>query len=252
VSHKSSLLTVIAIIIFSSLLPAFSPTGAHREASQQHSESQSAALIPKNEQTVAEAAIEQFIIRGRPLVQTASHVWAYHAGTPILVSQETWENATTSGINIPREQEEAFKDYVERNQTAGRWGRPPSLTVPSEFAPPCLTCLAEYWNQLLSSHPGATGVLTVSRPGFSADGQTAWIQIHINTGSGTSPRMTWWVHLHQAATGWSVLEAKTLTADDRHFAQLPRIIPRQGGLLWELGAAGSYEERISNRRLVER
>lgn len=240
----------MAIIILSSLLPAFSPTGTHRGTSQQHSESKSAALIPENEQTVAAEAIEHFVIRGRPLVQTASHVWAYRAGTPILVWQETWENATTSGVNIPRGQEEAFRDYVERNQTAGRWDRPPSVTLPSEFAPPCLTCLAEYWNQLHCAYPGFTGVLTISRPGFSADGQTAWIQIHINTGSGTSPRMTWWVHLHQAATGWSVLEAKTLTSDDRYFSHLPKSIPVDGGLLWKLGARGSYEERLACKRLV--
>lgn len=249
-SHKSSLLSLTAIVVLSALLTAFSPTADHRVAAREHSETPAAASIPENELTVAEAAIEQFIIRGRPLVQTASHVWEYRAGTPILVSEETWGQATTSGIKLPLGQEEAFRDYVDRNRETGTWDRAPSLTVPSEFAPPCLTSLAEYWNLLLRAHPGATGVLTISRPGFSANGQTAWIQIHVNTGPGTAPRLTWWVHLRKNTSGWSLVEAHTLTDLDRYFSHLPKTIPRDGAPLWKLWPEGSYEERLARKRLA--
>jgi hypothetical protein len=106
--------------MLSALLTAFSPTADHPRASQGPSETPVATQIPDNERIVAEAAIEQFIIRGRPLVQTVSHVWYYRAGTPILVDQKTWRNATTSGIRISRGQEEAFRDYFDRNQQPGR------------------------------------------------------------------------------------------------------------------------------------
>lgn len=237
-SAKSSILSLIAIVVLTALFT--SSQGASRSAS-----------IPDRERKVVEAAIEQFIIRGRPLVQTASHVRVYQPGTPILVSEQTWSAATTSEIKIPPGQEEAFRDYRERNRETGSWDRPPSLTVTSEFAPPLFTSMADYWNQLSRAYPAATGVLTPSRPGFSADGQSAWVKIHINTGSGTSPRMDWWVHLRKAETGWSMLETLTLTDDDHHFARLPSTISQRDGLLWKYGAEGSYEERVAGRRLVE-
>jgi len=222
----SGLFTLTAVIVLSALLVRMEPAPEIESPGQEQ-----AIRIPEDERKVAEAAIEQFILHGRPLVKTASYIWPYYAGSPILVSRETWSETAAS---FPQGQEEAFRAYADRNRQTGYWDRPPNLTVPCEFAPPVVSSLSGYWNQLMQVHPGASGVLTLSRPGFSADGRSAWIPIHINTGPGTAARLTWWTRLKRVGSSWSLVEARTLTDYDRYFAQLPKNIPPKGGHLAKL------------------
>ncbi len=126
-TQKSSLLSLTAVIVLSALLTAFSPT-SHTPAA--------VAAIPQNERAVAEAAIDQFIVHGRPYVQAADYVWEYPAGAPVLVSEPTWGEDTTAGIKIAPGQAAAFTDYVDRNRRPRIWECAPVLTVSSEVAPP--------------------------------------------------------------------------------------------------------------------
>lgn len=186
-------------------------------------------VIPEVEQRVASDAVDQFIVRGRPRVMTGWQVFDYSAGRPVLVERESC--ASPSSSVIPRGQEDAFGDFQRRNRRPAVWDRPPEPGIPCAFAPPVGSSLCDYWNGLSRDQPGGTGVLTVTRPGFSADGRTAWIRVHINTGPGTSPRLDWWVHLRRGASGWSMQEARTLTELDRWLARLPEKLSRRGASL---------------------
>lgn len=226
VTSKLGPLSVVATVLSCSLWATFTAAPASVAAPSEHSIPQ----VPDTEWRLAGDAVEQFIVEGRPRVLSSSRVFDYPPGSPILVCQESSGNASLP-TSIPAGQEDAFRDYRRRNATSAEWSRPFKTRPPCAFAPPLRGSLCDYYNGIQRTLPQAGGVLKVSRPGFSADGQTAWISIHIDTGPGTAPRLSWWVKLHRQAARWVMEEACTFTEYDEFLARLPATLPRQGASL---------------------
>ena len=178
---------MLAVVILSALLPFVFPRFGLENPQLTASPTQ--AANPEKELELAEAAIEQFILRGKPVVRSITRTQKDRPGRPILIARET---------------------RGENYRLDGYWGRSPSLTVPCQFAPPLQGSLANYWNGIRNENPEATGILSFSRPGYSNDGQSAWIFLRIDTGSGTSPRMDFMLQFRRLHEHWSLATAQAL------------------------------------------